>query len=140
MRNKVTIVGAGNVGATTAQRIHQLGYADVVLVDVVEDLPQGKTVFAPFFGIETATLSVVSRLSNLIGAKIFPTFTRRLSTGNYEIDIQPCLEEFPTGDHIMDARRINEVFEAGIRVVPDQYLWTMQWFRNRPDGSRSPYG
>ena len=42
MRNKVTVIGAGNVGATTAQRIHQLGYADIVLVDVVEDLPQGK--------------------------------------------------------------------------------------------------
>ena len=42
MRSKVTVVGAGNVGATTAQRIHQLDYADVVLVDVVEDLPQGK--------------------------------------------------------------------------------------------------
>ncbi len=42
MRKKVTVVGAGNVGATTAQRIHQLGYADVVLVDIVEDLPQGK--------------------------------------------------------------------------------------------------
>ena len=42
MRNKVTIVGAGNVGATTALRIHPLGYADVVIVDVVEDLPQGK--------------------------------------------------------------------------------------------------
>jgi len=42
MRNKVTVVGAGNVGATTALRIQQLGYADVVLVDVVEDLPQGK--------------------------------------------------------------------------------------------------
>jgi len=42
MRQKVTVVGAGNVGATTAQRLHQLGYADVVLVDVVEDLPQGK--------------------------------------------------------------------------------------------------
>jgi malate dehydrogenase len=42
MRSKVTVVGAGNVGATTAQRVHQLGYADVVLVDVVEDLPQGK--------------------------------------------------------------------------------------------------
>ena len=42
MRSKVTVVGAGNVGATTAQRIHQLGYANVVLVDVVEDLPQGK--------------------------------------------------------------------------------------------------
>ena len=42
MRKKVTVVGAGNVGATTAQRIHGLGYADVVLVDVIEDLPQGK--------------------------------------------------------------------------------------------------
>ena len=43
MLSKVTVVGAGNVGATAAQRIHQLGYADVVLVDVIEDLPQGKT-------------------------------------------------------------------------------------------------
>ena len=42
MRSKVTVVGAGNVGATTVQRIHQLGYANAVLVDVVEDLPQGK--------------------------------------------------------------------------------------------------
>jgi len=42
MRSKVTIVGAGNVGATTAQRIFDRGYADVVLVDIVEGLPQGK--------------------------------------------------------------------------------------------------
>ena len=42
MRSKVTVVGAGNVGATAVQRIHQLGYANAVLVDVVEDLPQGK--------------------------------------------------------------------------------------------------
>ena len=42
MRSKVTIVGAGNVGATTAQRIFDKGYADVVLVDIVEGLPQGK--------------------------------------------------------------------------------------------------
>ena len=41
-RKKVTVVGAGNVGATTAQRIHECGYADVVLLDIVEDMPQGK--------------------------------------------------------------------------------------------------
>ena len=35
MRSKVTVVGAGNVGATTAQRIFDKGYADVVLVDIV---------------------------------------------------------------------------------------------------------
>jgi malate dehydrogenase len=42
MKFKVTVVGAGNVGATTAQRIYEKGYADVVLVDVVQDMPQGK--------------------------------------------------------------------------------------------------
>ena len=42
MRSKVTVVGAGNVGATTAQRIFDNGYADVVLVDIIEGLPQGK--------------------------------------------------------------------------------------------------
>ena len=42
MRQKVTVVGAGNVGATTAQRISDKGYADVTLVDIVEGLPQGK--------------------------------------------------------------------------------------------------
>src|SRR5918912_1283429 len=42
MRRKVTVVGAGNVGATTAQRIAERDYADVVLVDIVEGMPQGK--------------------------------------------------------------------------------------------------
>src|SRR3954449_1379570 len=41
-RHKVTVIGAGNVGATTAQRIAEAGLADVVLVDIVEGLPQGK--------------------------------------------------------------------------------------------------
>jgi malate dehydrogenase len=42
MRNKITVVGAGNVGATTAQRLAERDYADVVLVDIVEGMPQGK--------------------------------------------------------------------------------------------------
>ncbi len=42
MRKKVTIVGAGNVGATAAQRLFDKGLADIVLVDIVEGLPQGK--------------------------------------------------------------------------------------------------
>ena len=42
MKFKVSVVGAGNVGATTAQRIYEKGHSDVVLVDIVEDMPQGK--------------------------------------------------------------------------------------------------
>jgi malate dehydrogenase len=42
MRRKVTVVGAGNVGATCAQVLAAHDYADVVLVDIKEGLPQGK--------------------------------------------------------------------------------------------------
>lgn len=42
VRSKITVIGAGNVGATLAQRLAERDYADVVLVDIVEGLPQGK--------------------------------------------------------------------------------------------------
>ena len=42
MRNKVTIVGSGNVGATAAHWIASKELADVVLIDIVEGVPQGK--------------------------------------------------------------------------------------------------
>src|SRR3989339_1785989 len=41
-RKKITVVGAGNVGATTAQRLAEKEIGDVVLVDIVQDMPQGK--------------------------------------------------------------------------------------------------
>ena len=43
MKTKVTVVGAGNVGATVAQGIALKELADVVLVDIVEGVPQGRT-------------------------------------------------------------------------------------------------
>ena len=42
MRKKVTVIGAGNVGATTAHRLAERGYADVVLLDIIKGMPQGK--------------------------------------------------------------------------------------------------
>jgi malate dehydrogenase len=42
-RRKITVVGAGNVGATCALELARRDYADVVVVDIIENLPQGKT-------------------------------------------------------------------------------------------------
>ena len=42
MNKKVSVIGAGNVGSTCAQRIAQRGCADVVLLDIIEGMPQGK--------------------------------------------------------------------------------------------------
>lgn len=41
-RKKITVIGAGNVGATTAQRLAEKELGDVILVDIVQDMPQGK--------------------------------------------------------------------------------------------------
>jgi malate dehydrogenase len=58
LRRKVTVVGAGNVGATAAQEIARRDYADVVLVDIKEGLPQGKALdidqAAPVLGYEAS--------------------------------------------------------------------------------------
>src|SRR6476660_5141614 len=42
LRRKVTVVGAGNVGATCALELARRDYADVVLVDIIPNFPQGK--------------------------------------------------------------------------------------------------
>lgn len=56
-RKKITVIGAGNVGATTAQLLAQKDFCDVVLVDIVEGMPQGKALdlmqTGPVFGYDT---------------------------------------------------------------------------------------
>ncbi|KAB2837044.1 MAG: malate dehydrogenase [Candidatus Brocadia sp.] len=56
-RKKITVIGAGNVGATTAQRLMEKEMGDVILVDVVQDMPQGKALdileSAPIYGYDS---------------------------------------------------------------------------------------
>ncbi len=63
-RKKISVIGAGNVGATTAQRLAERGYADVVLVDVVEGLAEGKALDMqeanPILGLDTQVVGGTS--------------------------------------------------------------------------------
>jgi malate dehydrogenase len=60
MRRRITVVGAGNVGATVAQEVARRDYAEVVVVDIVEGLPQGKALdlaqAGPVLGYEPALI------------------------------------------------------------------------------------
>jgi malate dehydrogenase len=60
LRPKVTVVGAGNVGATCAHVLAQRDYADIVLTDIKEGLPQGKALdinqMAPILGFESSVV------------------------------------------------------------------------------------
>jgi malate dehydrogenase len=65
MRSKVTVVGAGNVGASCAQRVAEKGYADVVLVDIIEGMPQGKALDILQSG------PILNFDSNIIGTNVY---------------------------------------------------------------------
>jgi len=106
-----------------------------------EDLGGRKpTVFAPFFGVPTATLTALGRLAGMTGAAVLPGATYYdAATGRYRMRISPPLEDFPTGDEIADATRMNREIEALVREAPDQYMWSFRLFQTRPEGERSPY-
>lgn len=73
-RRKVTVVGAGNVGATTAQRLAERDYADVVLVDVVEGLAEGKALdmneSGPVVGYEAKITGATNDYSTTAGSDV----------------------------------------------------------------------
>ncbi len=73
MRRKVAVIGAGFVGATSAQRIVERELADVTLIDVVEDMPQGKaldlTEGAPLEGFDTR-ITGSNEMADVKGAEI----------------------------------------------------------------------
>jgi KDO2-lipid IV(A) lauroyltransferase len=78
----------------------------------------------PWFGIPAATNTLTSRLARTTGAPVLPYFLQRLPHGRgYRGVIYPPLENFPSDDPLADAERFNQLIEAQVRRVPEQYLW-----------------
>jgi KDO2-lipid IV(A) lauroyltransferase len=95
-------------------------------------------VFVDFFGVKTATVTALSRLSAITGAKVIPLVTRQTTDG-YEARFYPVWEDFPTEDPLADARRLNAFLEERILEMPDQYFWVHKRFKTRPPGEASYY-
>src|SRR5947208_1871000 len=85
-RRKVTVVGAGNVGATCAQLLASRDYADVVLVDIKEGLPQGKALDIDQMGrVVSATTVGGIPLRRLVGEKRIAALVERTAKGGGEL-------------------------------------------------------
>ncbi len=101
------------------------------------DVDGGKkrSVFAPFFGIPTASLTAVSRLVKLSDATVVPiSFYRRDHEMGYDIFLGEALQHFPSENLQEDATRLNWSLEQAIRNKPEQYVWQYKRFKTRPDG------
>jgi KDO2-lipid IV(A) lauroyltransferase len=106
-----------------------------------QDFGPRHSVFAPFMGINAATLAAPSRLAKMSGARVVPFFPMRRSDGRgYRLTILPPLDNFPSDDEVADATRINAIIEQQVRRAPDQYLWLHRRFKTRPQGEPGLYG
>ena len=105
-----------------------------------EDFGERNSVFVPFLGTVSATLTTLGRLAKLTNAIVLPFRTKFDGrTGHYYASIEKPLENFPTGNEANDARRMNAVFEEIIQQAPEQYMWTLRWFKTRPDNGSDLY-
>jgi len=105
-----------------------------------QDFGTNQSVFAPFMGIPTSTITTTARIAKMSGAIVVPYFPLRRHDGSgYDIHILPPLENFPSGDEVLDAITINRLIESYVKQEPAQYLWMHRRFRTRPDNAPSPY-
>lgn len=99
-----------------------------------------QSVFVPFFGIPTSTLTATARLAKSSGAAVVPFFQVRLPENEgYLLVLCPALGNFPTTDPAADTEHINTLLESVIREMPEQYLWVHRRFKTRPEGEPYPY-
>jgi malate dehydrogenase len=114
-RRKVTVVGAGNVGATCAQVLAARDYADVVLVDIKEGLPQGKALDVNQMG------AVLGYEPNVVGSNGYEA-----SAGSDVVVITAGVPR--TGDMSRDdlvstnEKIVGQVTEAAVAQSPDSIL------------------
>jgi KDO2-lipid IV(A) lauroyltransferase len=96
--------------------------------------------FIPFFGVPAATMTSLPRIAQMTGAKVVPSITRVLPGGaGYVLTFYPAWENYPSGDDVADARRMNEFIEQRVLEMPEQYFWLHKRFKTRPEGDKSFY-
>ena len=57
----------------------------------------------------------------------------------YRVKLFPAIENFPSGDDVVDAAAMNRAIEKTILECPEQYLWTFRYFQTRPEGEAPVY-
>ncbi len=104
-----------------------------------QDFGRANSVFAPFFGVPTATLALTGRIVQATGAKVVFIYPERLPGGKgFVMHLLP-VPELPSGDAVRDAAIYNGLIERFTRQRPEDYFWMHRRFKTRPEGERSPY-
>ena len=103
-----------------------------------QDLGKNNSVFAPFFGIQTATASATARLAKNNNTRVIPYSFIRTKQG-YTMSFEKPIANYPSNDPIQDATIVNQILEKQIIKSPEQYLWIHRRFKTRPNDEKNFY-
>lgn len=103
--------------------------------------PRGKTnAYAPFFGMDVMTMTLVSKLIQKTGANVLMTWAERLPGGQgFRIVITSAEPGMGDSDPVLATTALNRSVEACVRRAPEQYQWEYKRLRHRPPGEINPY-
>ena len=118
------------------------GFKDGLGLQLSPDLDLGPrdALFVPFFGVQAATVTALSRLARLVDAVIVPVVVRQLPGGKgYVLRMYPAWENFPGESVEADTRYMNAFIEQRVLEMPEQYYWVHKRFKTRPEGEPRIY-
>lgn len=119
--------------------VRHLKAGETVFYAPDQDFGRKPSVFAPFFGVQAATLSVISRMLQSTGAIIVPVRCKQIKAfEHYEIEYYPPFDNYPSDNRLQDATIYNNWLMACLSNQIDQYLWVHRRFKTRPEGE-SPF-
>ena len=120
--------------------IREIRNGDFIIIAPDIDLGLKDSEFVPFFGIQTNTITTISRLAAITGADVCMMVTSlKEDESGYLCEISKPLENFPGVDPKTDTARLNQYFEKEIRLRPAEYYWVHKRFKNRPHDEANPY-
>lgn len=99
----------------------------------------GDGVFAPFFGVQALTMTLVSRLAERTGATVLFAWCERSGAGlDFALHVEPAPARIADPDPVIATTALNAMVERIARRDPAQYQWTYKRYGARPEGSGEP--
>ncbi len=125
-------------GVKTMLGVLKAGEVAGILPD--QDPGRSGGVFAPFFGVEANTMTLLGKLASKSGATVLVSYAERLSWGRgYRLHFLPCEPAVNERDPLASTAALNAAVEAAVRQCPQQYQWSYKRFRIRPKGEKPLY-
>lgn len=120
--------------------IREIRKGNLIIIAPDLDLGLRDSVFVPFFGIPTNTITAVSRLALIAKAEVcMMVTTLSPDRSRYCCVISKPIDGFPSDDSVADTARLNAIYETEIREHVTEYYWVHKRFKHQPEGKASPY-